>query len=75
MNSTGLAAAPSPVLDHERAVTIAGEAPESGERVYDLILRNGWLAQQELDELLRPGNMIQPDQPMSALVSHRRTDA
>lgn len=74
-NSIGLATALNPVLGYERAVAIASEALESGERVYDLILRKGWLAQQELDELLRPENMIRPDQPMSALVSRRRTDA
>jgi aspartate ammonia-lyase len=73
-NSIGLATALNPVLGYERAVAIASEALETGDRVYDLILRKGWLAQEELDELLRPENMIRPGQPMPTLMRRSGVD-
>jgi aspartate ammonia-lyase len=60
-NSIALVTALNPVIGYERSVAIATEAMETGDRVYDLVLREGWLSRQDLDDLLRPENMIRPD--------------
>jgi aspartate ammonia-lyase len=59
-NSVALVTALNPIIGYERCVAIAAEATESGERVYDLVLRKGWLSRQALDDLLEPENMIAP---------------
>jgi aspartate ammonia-lyase len=59
-NSPALVTALNPVIGYERSVAIATEAMETGGRVSDLVLREGWLSRQELDDLLRPENMVKP---------------
>jgi aspartate ammonia-lyase len=61
-NSIGLVTALNPVLGYERSVAIAKEALETNGSVYQLVLEKGWLAQEVLDDLLRPENMTNPRQ-------------
>lgn len=59
-NSIGLATALTPILGYERSTELAAEASKTGERIYDLLLRKGWITKQALDDRLLPENMIQP---------------
>ncbi len=58
--STGLVTALSPIIGYDRAATIAVEATDTGDSVYNLVLAKGWLTRHDLDTLLRPETMIQP---------------
>ncbi|MFO7727540.1 MAG: aspartate ammonia-lyase [Desulfonatronovibrio sp.] len=59
-NSIGLVTALNPVIGYERSVAIAKKALETGKSVYDLVLEEGWLTKEDLDDLLKPENMTQP---------------
>jgi aspartate ammonia-lyase len=59
-NSIGLVTALNPVLGYERSAMIAKEALKTGRSVYELVIENGWLTQDKLDELLKPENMTHP---------------
>lgn len=59
-NSIGLVTALNPVLGYERSAAIAKEALASGASVYELVLEKGWLAREQLDDLLSPEKMTQP---------------
>ncbi|RIV21091.1 aspartate ammonia-lyase [Alicyclobacillaceae bacterium I2511] len=61
-NSIGLVTALNPVLGYERSVSLAKQALNEGESVYQLVLKNGWLSQDQLDDMLNPENMIHPRQ-------------
>ena len=58
--SIGLVTALNPVIGYEMSAALAKEAMETGESVYELVLRKGVLTQEQLDELLLPENMMQP---------------
>jgi len=59
-HSIGLVTALNPVLGYERSAAIAKEALTTGGSVYDLVLAKGWLAKDQLDELLSPEKMTRP---------------
>ena len=59
-NSIGLVTALNPVLGYERSAAIAKEALATGGSVYDLVLAKGWLAKEQLDDLLSPEKMTKP---------------
>jgi aspartate ammonia-lyase len=59
-NSIGLVTALNPVLGYERSASIAKEALATGGSVYDLVLNKGWLAKEQLDDLLSPEEMTRP---------------
>lgn len=59
-HSIGLVTALSPVLGYETSSHIAKQALETGKGVYEIVLEQGLLSREELDELLDPRNMIQP---------------
>ncbi|RYD39506.1 MAG: aspartate ammonia-lyase, partial [Verrucomicrobiaceae bacterium] len=59
-NSIGLVTALNPVLGYERSASIAKEALATGGSVYDLVLAKGWLAKEQLDDLLSPEKMTRP---------------
>jgi len=59
-NSIGLVTALNPVLGYERSAAIAKEALLTGASVYSLVLEKGWLAKEQLDDLLTPEKMTQP---------------
>jgi aspartate ammonia-lyase len=58
--SIGVVTALVPYIGYERATAVAREALESGRGVYDLVLANGWLSRERLDELLSPDAMTRP---------------
>jgi aspartate ammonia-lyase len=58
--SIGLVTALNPYIGYEAATRIAAEALESGRSVYTLVLEEGLLSKDELDEILKPENMTQP---------------
>lgn len=60
MNSIGLITALNPYLGYEVSTRLAAEALKTGKGVYELILENGLMDKEKLDDILRPENMIQP---------------
>jgi aspartate ammonia-lyase len=61
-NSIGLVTALNPVIGYERSAAIAKEALATGESVYDLVLKQGWLTKAQLDDMLDPVHMTDPRQ-------------
>jgi aspartate ammonia-lyase len=60
MNSIGIVTALNPVLGYETCSMLAKEALKNDLSVYDLVIEKQLLSQEELDELLKPENMITP---------------
>jgi aspartate ammonia-lyase len=60
MNSIGLVTALNPLLGYEICTQLAKEAMETNRGVYDLVLEKNLLSVEELDEILKPENMIGP---------------
>lgn len=59
-NSIGVVTALNPVIGYKNSTKIAKEALETGRGVYELVLEHGILTKEELDEILKPENMIRP---------------
>ncbi|MFO8235787.1 MAG: aspartate ammonia-lyase [Bacteroidales bacterium] len=59
-NSIGLVTALNPVLGYEKSSQVAKEALDTGKSVYDLVIEKNWMSKPELDEILKPENMIRP---------------
>jgi aspartate ammonia-lyase len=59
-NSIGLVTALNPVLGYEKSSQVAKEALQTGKSVYDLVIEKKWLSKEQLEELLKPENMIRP---------------
>ncbi|MBV6418956.1 MAG: Fumarate hydratase class II [Ignavibacteriaceae bacterium] len=59
-NSIGLVTALNPVLGYETSTQLAKEALDKNKGVYDLVLEKNLLSKAELDDLLKPENMIKP---------------
>ena len=59
-HSIGLVTALNPYLGYETSSMLAKEALHTGKGIYDLVLEHGLMSQQELDQVLRPENMIHP---------------
>jgi len=60
-NSIGLVTALNPVIGYEKSTQLAKEALEKNKGVYELVLEKKLLSKDELDELLKPENMIKPN--------------
>ena len=60
MNSIGIVTALNPTLGYENSSRIAKRALQERRSVYDLVLEEGLLTKEELDNLLRPELMIKP---------------
>lgn len=60
LNSIGLVTALNPYLGYENSTLVAKEALETGGSVYDIVLEKGLLDKEQLDEIIKPENMIQP---------------
>jgi len=58
LNSIGLVTALNPVLGYENSTMVAKEALESGKSVYEIVLEKELLTKSELDNYLKPENMI-----------------
>jgi len=56
-NSIGIVTALNPYIGYENSTTIAKEALETGQSVYNLVLKKNVLSKEELDKILNPENM------------------
>ena len=56
--SIGLVTALTPTIGYERAAKIAKEALASGRGVGELALEKGYMTEEELEEILKPENML-----------------
>ena len=56
----GAVTALNPIIGYKNSTKIAREALETGRGVYELVLEHGILSREELDEVLKPENMIRP---------------
>lgn len=59
-NSIGLVTALNPFIGYEKSAKIAKEAMQTGGSVYEIVLEKGYLSREELDDILRPENMVKP---------------
>ena len=59
-NSIGIVTALNPYIGYDHSTNIAKKALETGRSVYDLVLEEGILTQEDLDTILDPKNMIRP---------------
>lgn len=60
LNSIGLVTALNPYIGYEKSTELAAEALRTGRGIYELVKEYDLLSQEELDDILRPENMIQP---------------
>lgn len=60
LNSIGIVTALNPIIGYYNSTKIAKEALETGESVYDLILKHEILSKEDLNVVLAPENLIQP---------------
>jgi len=58
LNSIGLVTALNPVLGYENSTLVAKEALETGNSVYAIVLDRELITKEELDDYLKPENMI-----------------
>jgi len=58
--SIGIVTALNPALGYETCTKLAKEALETNRGVYELVLEKKLLSKAELDDLLKPENMIKP---------------
>jgi aspartate ammonia-lyase len=59
-NSIGLVTALNPYIGYESSTKLAKEALETGKGIYDLVLEHKLMSKEELDNILRPENMVKP---------------
>jgi len=59
-HSIGIVTMLNPIIGYHRSTEIAKEAAETGRGVYELVLEHGLLSKEQLDEVLKPENMLQP---------------
>ncbi len=58
--SIGIVTALNPVIGYKHSTRIAKKALETGKGVYEIVLEEGILSKEELDEILKPENMLGP---------------
>ncbi|MGL5620641.1 MAG: aspartate ammonia-lyase, partial [Tannerellaceae bacterium] len=59
-HSIGLVTALNPYLGYETSTRLAKKALETGKGVYELVLEENLMSKEELDDVLKPENMIKP---------------
>ena len=59
-HSIGIVTMLNPIIGYKQSTKIAKEAAETGRGVYELVLEKGLLTKDQLDEILKPENMLQP---------------
>lgn len=59
-NSIGLVTALNPYLGYETSTELAQEALKTGKGIYDLVLERNLMSKAELDDILKPENMVKP---------------
>ena len=60
LNSIGIVTAFNPILGYEKSASMAKEALETGKAVGDICLDRGYLPKEEIDRILDPKNMLNP---------------
>lgn len=60
LNSIGIVTAFNPVLGYEKSASMAKEALQTGKSVADICLERGYLPKEEIDRILDPKNMLNP---------------
>ena len=60
LNSIGIVTAFNPVIGYEKSASIAKEALQTGKAVGDICLERGYLPKDEIDKILAPENMLNP---------------
>ncbi len=60
LNSIGIVTAFNPVLGYEKSASMAKEALQTGKSVADICLERGYLPKEEIDKILDPQNMLNP---------------
>ncbi|CAM2922599.1 aspartate ammonia-lyase [Helicobacter burdigaliensis] len=60
LNSIGIVTAFNPVIGYEKSASIAKEALETGKSVGEICLARGYLPKEEIDRILDPKNMLNP---------------
>ncbi len=58
--SIGIVTALNPYIGYKNSTKLAKEAKETGKGIYELVLSNGILKQEDLDTILKAENMIKP---------------
>ena len=58
--SIGLVTALNPYLGYDVSTELAAAALETGKGIYELVLEKGLMEQEELDNVLKPENMVKP---------------
>jgi len=71
-DSPSIATALNPYIGYEKATYIAKKATTTGQSVYDLVVNEGLLSRKEVDKILRPEVLTQP-QPRRATSMRRRS--
>ncbi len=59
-HSIGIVTMLNPIIGYKTSTKIAKEASETGRGVYELVLEHKLLTKKQLDEILKPENMLQP---------------
>lgn len=59
-HSIGLVTALNPYLGYETSSDLAQEALRTGKGIYELVLERNLMSKDELDNILRPENMVKP---------------
>lgn len=59
-NSIGLVTALNPYLGYDISTELAAKALATGKGVYDLVIEGGYMSKADLDEVLKPENMVKP---------------
>lgn len=60
LNSVGIVTAFNPHIGYEKSASIAKEALETGKSVGEICLERGYLSKAEIDKILEPKNMLDP---------------
>lgn len=58
--SIGIVTMLNPIIGYKQSTKIAKEAAETGRGVYELVLEHNILTKEQLDDILKPENMIKP---------------
>lgn len=59
-NSIGLVTALNPYLGYDVSTELAAKALATGRGIYELVLEDGLMSKEELDNVLKPENMVRP---------------
>lgn len=62
LSNIGLVTALNPHIGYEASSRVARKAQETGGSVYDIVLAEGLLSKEKLDEIIAPENMVYPKQ-------------